>query len=444
MQTFIHNDEATGVDALDREKFAEAFADIIKDCETPLVIGIYGSWGVGKTSLMHQIQSTIKSVWFDPWQHQFDENPALALLHTMIDQLMLDSEAKKMLTIIATALGSILLKATTKLTTKEINSIGDKYEKERFLIREQQVRLKQHFENLIDKARGGNNNRIVFFIDDLDRCLPEQILKTLEALKLYLNIDGCIYVIGVDRGALESSIRQKYKDLDLGEADYLDKIIQLPFTIPPIAHEKIEDFILPLLPTELRQAKDILIRGLGENPRQVKRFINTLLLNHRLAEKILGSEYDPIKLVSVLVVQYLQPALFKIAIQDPSILADIADPDTEEKQKKREEFIGADNRLKKIFDKKIFSPDNDLTQYIYLSGVSSVADVSFDVIVESIGVNKIHVIKEIRTLKHSLGLKEAKDLVESAPFIVTEKVGKDEAEEIKKRLESVGATVTLQ
>ena len=67
----------------------------------------------------------------------------------------------------------------------------------------------------------------------------------------------------------------------------------------------------------------------------------------------------------------------------------------------------------------------------------------FDVVLTNFGEKKINVIKEVRAIT-SLGLKEAKDLVESAPSPVKEGVTKDEAEEAKKKLEAVGATVELK
>jgi len=68
---------------------------------------------------------------------------------------------------------------------------------------------------------------------------------------------------------------------------------------------------------------------------------------------------------------------------------------------------------------------------------------TFTVVLTAAGDKKIQVIKEIRTIT-SLGLKEAKDLVEGAPKTVKEGVGKDEAEEIKKKLEAQGAKVELK
>ena len=67
----------------------------------------------------------------------------------------------------------------------------------------------------------------------------------------------------------------------------------------------------------------------------------------------------------------------------------------------------------------------------------------FNVILTSAGAQKINVIKEVRAVT-SLGLKEAKDLVEAAPKAVKEGVNKDEAEKIKKQLEAAGATVELK
>ena len=67
----------------------------------------------------------------------------------------------------------------------------------------------------------------------------------------------------------------------------------------------------------------------------------------------------------------------------------------------------------------------------------------FDVILTGFGEKKINVIKEVRAMT-GLGLKEAKDLVEAHPKAVKEGIGKDEAEEIKKKLEGAGATVELK
>jgi large subunit ribosomal protein L7/L12 len=74
---------------------------------------------------------------------------------------------------------------------------------------------------------------------------------------------------------------------------------------------------------------------------------------------------------------------------------------------------------------------------------AEVEKTEFDVVLASFGEKKINVIKEVRAMT-GLGLKEAKDLVESAPKAVKEGVSKDEAETLKKKLEEAGATVELK
>ena len=83
------------------------------------------------------------------------------------------------------------------------------------------------------------------------------------------------------------------------------------------------------------------------------------------------------------------------------------------------------------------------------AGVAAAAEVveeqtEFTVMLMAGGDKKINVIKEVRGVRSDLGLKEAKDLVEGAPIAVKENVSKQEAEEVKKKLEEAGATVTIK
>lgn len=446
MTARIQNDEPSTEDTLNREKFARALVNVVTTCGTPLVIGLYGTWGIGKTSLMRQIESLLadateaKSVWFDPWQHQFDEDPAIALLHTVVDRLNLGEEGKKLLTVIAGALGSILLKATTTLSSTEIQKMGEQYEQERFQVREKQIRLRRHFSELISRATNNGRVRLIFFIDDLDRCAPEQILRVLEALKLYLNLPDCVYLLGVDRTALEGSIKLRYKDLPLSEADYLDKIVQLPFTIPPIARDSMEQFISPLLPEDLKDTVPLLVQGLGDNPRHVKRFVNSLLLNHQLASEMFGDDYRPTQLAGILLIQYRQPDIFKSAIRDPEQLLKLGTEDSAE----HGELLERDAALSGVLPLANFGSTEELARYIYLSEVAGVRTVDYNVVMTSLGPNKIQVIKVVRE-RTGAGLKEAKDLVESSPPVtMATGVTKEEAELFRSALTSVGAEVEVR
>ncbi len=78
------------------------------------------------------------------------------------------------------------------------------------------------------------------------------------------------------------------------------------------------------------------------------------------------------------------------------------------------------------------------------AGAAEAAQDEFTVILESAGSQKIAVIKEVRGLNSSLGLKEAKDLVDATPTVLLEKVNKETADKAKAALEAAGATVTVK
>jgi hypothetical protein len=372
----IQNDEPARTDRLGRAGVAKAFARLAEDSSTPLVVGLYGGWGSGKTSLMRQIEAEldkkrVRSIWFDPWKHQFDDAPALALLHTVVEALQLDSKVKKYLTVIAAAFSSALLKHVTPLTASDVDKLAQRYEEERFQIREARVKLQRYFEQVIEGAREGERFRLVFFIDDLDRCMPRPALDVLEALKLYFNLPGCIYFLGVDRTALEKSIKHCYADLDLSEASYLDKIVQVPFTIPPLPRGSLATFVEEMLPVHLRRCGEILADGLGGNPREVKRFVNTFIFADQLASALSIPNYEPRTLALLQLIQYRSPRFYKAIVSDHSLLLEI-DPE----HRLWKDMIASDEGLPKVLESTRPAAGEDLSRYFYLTEVSGLHEIS--------------------------------------------------------------------
>ena len=143
--------------------------------------------------------------------------------------------------------------------------------------------------------------RIVLFIDDLDRCLPEITLEVLEAIKLYLAIPQIMFVVGLDREVVDGVVVKHYETHGLGKdkaRQYLDKIFQVEIQIPP-SERQMEDFlekqIAALNASTTHYWKNTLedndriilesgIRELAQaNPRESKRLLNSALLRGRAA-----------------------------------------------------------------------------------------------------------------------------------------------------------------
>jgi predicted KAP-like P-loop ATPase len=332
----FHHDRPSTDDRLNRADYTAAFANLIRTSDTPFVIGLYGSWGIGKTSLMNHIArelgNDVRSVTYNAWAHQSDQQPAVALLHELVDQLGLrgDRRMRKWLTVIGRALGGIGL-AKVGASPADVERLAKEYDDRSFGVREAQVQLRATFGKFIQRAAVARPRRfgrttlteprkIVFFIDDLDRCMPDAVLNVLEALKIYLDLPGCVYVLALDRQVVERSVLRRYDSMGVNAANYLEKIVQLPFEIPMVSTEAVETFVDLLVPEQLHETRSVLIAGLGANPRQIKRFVNGLTFNHHLAIRSDIEDYDPVVLAALLLIQHRDPVLYREVQKRPERL----------------------------------------------------------------------------------------------------------------------------
>ena len=99
--------------------------------------------------------------------------------------------------------------------------------------------FRKEFEELLERA---DIDRLVVLVDDLDRCLPEIAIETLEAIRLFLFVPRAAFVIAADEGMIEYAVRQHFPDLPVttGPAtyarNYLEKLIQVPFRLPSLGY----------------------------------------------------------------------------------------------------------------------------------------------------------------------------------------------------------------
>ncbi len=291
-------------------------------------------------------QQVIGTVWFDPWQYQFENAPALSLVRAIVQT----SERRKWIAPESRALNffrglgiAIAEGATRAFTAGQaglsdvlssiIKSLGTDVIEKSF----SEV-FQEQYSNAVEEAVGKQTGgRLVVFLDDLDRCQPEYVVRMLEALKLTLLNPHCVYVLGVDDGVVGSAVHHHYRHerSEAGPPDgsefsgqrYLEKIIQLPIRLPGMMPELAEQFVDRLIPdgallarikqhdpNAWRKINTTLLLGLRANPRQAKRFVMlmefTLLLARAKAEQAKKSEQqlpvDTIDLPLLVKLQLLQ------------------------------------------------------------------------------------------------------------------------------------------
>ncbi|MCZ7358287.1 MAG: pentapeptide repeat-containing protein [Candidatus Methanoperedens sp.] len=332
------------------DDYSDALAGIIlhEDTNTPLVIGIFGDWGSGKTSLMKTLKKKIENVkdghsaqtiWFNAWKYDKEDVISRALLTRILQELETKGEKKdekilnrrlkdlqrslykdvyredpgsltfdlgkaskgvlKLGLSTVPIIGEGLAKLFEKGVDKDaIIEIAESLHHEKIITNIEKIgeleQFQSTFREIIRDHYIQHNKRAVVFIDDLDRCVPDKAIEVMEAIKLFLDVEGCIFILGIDRNVIREGVRIKYKDFTLGGIkvpingeEYLEKIIQLSFMLPPIMENKLKEFIDDLdQKKSYKEYHDMIINGIGRNPRKIKRFINAIRFQQNLAEII--------------------------------------------------------------------------------------------------------------------------------------------------------------
>lgn len=188
----------------------------------------------------------------------------------------------------------------------------------------------------------GSGKPLVVVIDDLDRCLPEKAIQVLEAIKLFLDVEGCVFLLAVDRDVVEKAIAVKYKELLamaknadtsprpfftlLGES-YFEKIVQLPFSLPPISGEQFRDFVEKVHPDDdVQLCATIFTEGFPRNPRKVKRLLQTFLFLRDLS-LVSGSndkqKKKPSLIAKMVIIQNQFREVYEEIVNSPALLPEL-------------------------------------------------------------------------------------------------------------------------
>lgn len=411
----ILTDNETKVDLLNNEAIASTIIELLRARpEHPVTIGVHGDWGAGKSSILEMIEfgldgkGDVLCLKFNGWRFQGFEDAKIALIEGIVTALI---EKRPALTKAAGAVknvfrridwlkvakraGGLAVTAFTgiptpdqlqsivgslesvlgdpaKLATKENLSAAVKEVKgilrpsEATNVPEEVEAFRKAFDKLLEEA---GVKQLIVLIDDLDRCLPDTAIETLEAIRLFVFTARTAFVVAADEAMIEYAVRKHFPDLpdSTGPRDYarnyLEKLIQVPFRIPALGEAETRIYVTLLLAgvefdetdagyarlieaareklkrpwmsggldaatvraalgEEAEKANNaivlsdqigpILASGTKGNPRQIKRFLNTLLLRERTAiARGFGEDIQLPTLAKLMLAERFLPKLFE-------------------------------------------------------------------------------------------------------------------------------------
>lgn len=401
-------DSETELDFLDFDYLIGILDELIEDESLlPSSIGVYGDWGSGKSSLIRmsmkkaeQRKNTVCLI-FNGWLFEGYEDAKTALMGSILDTIQenqtLTDKAKRTIATLYKSIDkfklakkglqasvdvaftgglSSLLDISTKgimARVKETISkdkLSDEEEakvleaiKDELSYKDLREDIKEFQKSFAELLEECHIRRLLVFIDELDRCNPDTILETLEAIRLFLFTGNSIFIVGADERHISYAVKRKFDEIEgqhinIGK-EYLEKIIQYPIRIPRMssqemkfyitcllfekeledeefesvltlfAKEKNKDFFnfsisfdfiyenYPKIADKVKesiliaeQLSDVLAQGLNGNPRHCKRFLNSLVMREKM------SSYKNIQLnrkvlAKLMMLEYFKPSLFK-------------------------------------------------------------------------------------------------------------------------------------
>jgi hypothetical protein len=364
LRVFIDN--PTDRDLLGFEAVARSVAHVLRTSREPTTVGLHGPWGSGKSSLLSMVRASLESeevhiVDVNPWEFDDHEDVKGALIGLVLDSF---SDLVKDDTTLLGKVKSLAKRISWGRATRAIarGALTMQWDPDALIDAFTPVPeagrpgtmsgFRIEFQELVQDL---GVERVVVLVDDLDRCLPSAVLASLEAIKLFLSVPKMSFVLAADqdmvREAIAAGLGEQHRS-SVFARDYLDKIVQVPVTLPYPTLDDTEAYVALLLceqvdmddgdltqlisyagirrtagyapylggqrPVEMLDEHLLLaercVRGLSGddavNPRRVKRFMNAFAVRrHAVAE--LGISLQPEVLIKLLVFEHRFLDLFK-------------------------------------------------------------------------------------------------------------------------------------
>jgi predicted KAP-like P-loop ATPase len=327
-------------DRFQRYNFSKRIAQTIADRQSQdcIVIGIYGVWGEGKTSVLNFIETELKEkedkiivIKFNPWRYPDENQLLIQFFHQLASVL------KAKLKTGAENLGALLSRYGKLANFPLIGDFSGAVEAVGKTLDDVDAEtLKQRIGEIIME----NNKRIVVIIDDIDRLDKSEIHSLFRLVKLTGDFMNMVYLLSFDEQMVAAAIGERYGEGDrIAGQNFLEKIIQVPLRIPMAQPEALKEYCLALInpiletqsmnPTEsdvnrfLNGFTDaILVRLI--TPRLAIRFSNTL----SFALPLLKGEVNFVDLMLIEAVKVFYPAHYEFVSLNPSYFVETYSKDS--------------------------------------------------------------------------------------------------------------------
>lgn len=319
-----------GEDKFQRYGFSNGIANIItgREEDACIVIGVYGAWGEGKTSVINFIETELNNennvitIKFNPWRYN-DENLLLInFFQTLANALDANLKNKK------EKIGDQLKKYAKLLTfdVPVIGNVGDKLEAAGEMLAGVDIEtLKERIEDLLKKAK----KKIVIFIDDIDRLDKTEIHSVFRLVKLTADFANTTYVLSFDDAMVSAALGDRFGEGNKNSGqNFLEKIIQIPLKIPVAQPAALQKFCFDIINRSLETNKidlpDDEGRSFGNEffqnilimlstPRLAVRYGNTLSFSMPLLHK----EVNMVDLMLIEAIKIFYPEYYQLVKSNP-------------------------------------------------------------------------------------------------------------------------------
>lgn len=347
-------------DVYNRKIIAENLTKIIDSQNDSVVISLDSEWGTGKTTFVtmwknmldsEEYNSKFETLYFNAWENDYIKDPLLAIFSEMEKQIHEeDSKLRKgidKIKIKARPFGKAVISSGIKLATAGILNIdeiklGDCTEEELIKLSEKlgelsikeisvdkTVRLK--FKDEMAKYQQNINKKILFFIDELDRCRPTFAIELLEVIKHLFNIHNFVFIISIDKEQLSHSVSTIYGQ-NMDTLGYLRRFFDLDYKLPKIEIKKyIENKNSIILKHKYNvELFGIFTQEMFINEKFSLRDIDKACYYMNLLLPLIKEFNDEVgnyKLVYIATISYLYATLITAKIKNPILYKQIIDKD---------------------------------------------------------------------------------------------------------------------